>query len=109
MATKEELTLSVKTAQAALDAAKSALEAFESSPENHAYDSLDRAKEELYDYLRDKACEDCEGSYNCGSDEYEQEFSVSGERYLATLEVEYNRHDKTYYYVEEATLKVEKL
>lgn len=40
---------------------------------------------------------------------YEQEFIVSGVRYLGTLECEYNRHDKTYYYVEDAKFSYKEL
>jgi len=57
--------------------------------------------------LRAKAREDCEGAYNwaynCGLDEYTQEFIVGSTKYLGTAKFEYNRHDKTYYYIERCT------
>lgn len=54
----------------------------------------------MEDKLLGQAREDCEGAYNCGADHYDQEFMVGDVRYLGTLTVEYNRHDKTYYYID---------
>jgi hypothetical protein len=51
----------------------------------------------------------CEGSYCFGDDEYTQDFYVGDDLYRATLTVEYNRHDKTYYYVDGDEFKTEKL
>ena len=52
------------------------------------------------------AFEDCEGAGNCGMDKYTQEFIVGDMHYIATLTVEYNRHDKTYYYIDETDFTV---
>ena len=37
------------------------------------------------------------------------EFIVDEKRYVAILEVEYNRHDKTYYFVDGSDFRVEEL
>lgn len=107
----DERKLLVDTINAAkinLAAAEGALEAFDEAPENNQYDTLEDAGE-LEDILLEKAGKDCEGSYNCGCESYEREFIVQGKHYLAILDVEYNRHDKTYYYVEEYKFRIEEV
>lgn len=98
---KEQLEASVKAAEKDLASAKFALECYLDSPENNVFDDLEEACWKIEEKLCDKAREDCEGSYNCGSEYYEQEFIVNGVHYIGTLKCEYNRHDKTYYYLEE--------
>jgi len=83
-----------------LELAKQALLVFEASPERNTFDSLDEAESVISKRLENEAHEDCEGSYNYGSPTYEQEFIVQGKHYLATMTFEYNRHDKTYYYID---------
>ena len=95
-----ELERLVKEAQQALTLAIANLNAFKESPENNVFESLDEAEGVLEDRLADMAFEDCEGAGNCGLDEYIQEFIVDGKHYLAKLKCEYNRHDKTYYYLD---------
>lgn len=53
------------------------------------------------DYHMNQASEDCEGSYNCGNPEYQDECKIGDKYFIAKTKFEYNRHDKTYYYVEE--------
>ena len=68
--------------------------------ENNVYSSIEEATE-LEGTLSAYAHADCEGSYNCGSSSYSREFMVGEDRYVAKLEnIEYNRHDKTYYFVD---------
>lgn len=55
------------------------------------------------------ADDDCEGSHNCGLDEYRQEYIVDNIKYVGILNVEYNRHDKTYYYVEDSSYSSRKV
>ena len=97
-----QLKLAIANAEVALAQAKSALEAYQDSPERNVFSSLEEAEDTLDEKLRGKASDDCEGSYNCGQETYEQEFIVNGAHYIGTLKCEYNRHDKTYYYLEEA-------
>ena len=104
--TIEELKAAVTTAQAGVTAAKQALADFEALAENNVYASMGEAGI-LEGVLAGRAREDCEGAYNCGSPIYEQEFMVDGVVYVATLEVEYDRHDKTYYYIDSSEFKIE--
>jgi DNA helicase IV len=105
----KDLELKVKQAQAALDEAVKTLEEAKSLPENNVFDDLEFASAKIEDTLLDKASEDCEGAYNCGLEQYTQLFYVQGELYKGILKVEYNRHDKTYYYVDGHDFKIEKV
>lgn len=99
----------IKAARKNLQAAELAYEEWKSSPEQNVFESVEKAEAELDERFRDLASEECEGAHNCGADEYTQDFMVGGQKYRFTAEVEYNRHDKTYYYVEYFRTKVEKL
>ena len=99
---REQLVEAIAAQQQVLDRLNEQLAEYDSAPERHVYSSLEEAEYEIEDFLREKAAEDCEGSYNCGSDYYEQEFIVDGLRYIGRIDVEYNRHDKTYYFIEES-------
>jgi hypothetical protein len=83
-----------------------ALEVFDALPENNTFEDYDKACASIEGTLEHRARSDCEGSYNYGNDEYTQEFIVNGKHYLGKLEVEYNRHDKTYYYVDQTKFTV---
>lgn len=109
MKTKNDLILAVKEAEKALNVARNELLEWESLAENNVFDDLWYAVFKIEVRLYGLAAADCEGSYNCGQETYEQEFIVSGVRYLGTLECEYNRHDKTYYYVEDAKFSYKEL
>ena len=100
MVTKDSLLLAVKDASEKLEKAKSELLAFEASAENNRFDDADNAREVIEDKLRSYADADCEGAYNCGEETYTQRYYVGEVMYLCTAEFEYNRHDKTYYYVD---------
>lgn len=106
MTTRQELLLDVSKAEGALEAAKNAVVAFDSSAENNVYPSMEEAESKIEDALCNLAFEDCQGAHNCGLDTYERQFMVDGKKYEATLHCEYNRHDKTYYYLEESRLEV---
>lgn len=101
----DQLKADVETAKTALAIAETAIETWKQLPENNVFASLEAA-EELEEDLLERASTDCEGSYNCGLDVYEQKFIVDGKQYTAKLSVEYNRHDKTYYYVEESEFTI---
>jgi uncharacterized protein YchJ len=94
------LNHTITTARAALQRAEQALAAFKASPENNVFRSLEHAQDELTEKLLDLAAEACEGSHVHGLYEYTQEFIVDDKRYIATVKVEYNRHDKRYYFVD---------
>jgi hypothetical protein len=104
-----ELTLAITAAVSELHRAKNALDEFTSRAEFHVYASLDDARDELEDKMREEASEACEGSHCMGNDVYTQEFMVADQRYEAKLTVEYNRHDKRYYYVDETRYTVKEI
>ncbi len=96
----------IADAEARLINAKSTLAAFDALPENNTFEDYTDAIYTIEGKLAAIAHADCEGSYCCGDDEYEQEFIVNGKHYLGKLSVQYNRHDKTYYYVDETDFTV---
>ena len=89
--------------------AKNNLATFDALPENNTFDDYTDAIYTIEVKLAKMAHADCEGSHCYGADEYEQEFIVNGKHYLGKLSVEYNRHDKTYYYVDETDFTVTEL
>lgn len=97
---KAELKQAVKNARANLALAEAAVEAWDDMPENNVFASLDEAESKVEDALLGRARNDCEGSYSGGADTYTRGFIVGGVTYIGTLSVEYDRHDKTYYYVD---------
>lgn len=109
MKTKEQLEQKIQDCEKALLAANIELNEFINAPENNVFATLNDAVRELKKRLREYASDACEGSHCFGEDEYEQEFIVDSVHYMATLKVEYNRHDKTYYYVDSADFSYKKL
>ena len=97
--TRAELQAAVQAAADALNLAKRTLAEFNALAENNAYPTLDLAVCHVEAKLQQQARDDCEGSYNVGCETYVQEFMVGGIAYEGVLECEYNRHDKTYYYL----------
>lgn len=57
---------------------------------------------EIEQIARDQAFDDCEGAHNCGNEEYEVILKTKEGHFSVSVEFEYSRHDKTYYYVEES-------
>lgn len=98
--TREELTQAVTDAQSVLTVAHTALREFNSRAANNVYETLQLALNTVEYQLHTRAVEACEGAGNCGLSEYSQLFMVDNVTYIGMLKVEYNRHDKTYYYVD---------
>lgn len=98
---KAELREELKKATQRVTEIESAIFAIDAAPENNVFSSLEEAGQVLAERLHDEALEDCEGAGNCGADAYLQEFIVDGVHYIGTLSVEYGRHDKTYYYIDD--------
>ena len=96
----KQLKVEIALAQFELERLKAEKEAIVKLAESNIFDTIKEADNEMYMILQDRAAEDCEGSYNCGNDEYTQEFMVGDVKYLATMTFEYGRHDKTYYYID---------
>lgn len=103
MTTKEWLQSDIDHCRVELEAAEYRLAKFMQLPENNRYDNLELAEASMYEILENRASQDCEGSYNRGNEEYKQKFMVGNKTYEATMKLEYNRHDKTYYYIDEIT------
>ena len=99
----------VKVAETQLQEAKQNLAVAEALPENNVFMTLSDAERTVCGWLEDRASEDCEGSYRCGKPQYTQLFYVDTVLYKAIANVEYNRHDKTYYYVDGFDFKIEKV
>jgi len=99
---KQDLIDTVQEAKTALEKAETELAAFDMLAENNVFADRGYANSAIEDILLGRAFDDCEGSGNCGLDEYQQEFIVDGCIYVGKLTVEYNRHDKTYYYIDES-------
>lgn len=106
---RTELELDIQKAKKALEDAQSALSEWDSMPENNRFDDLDDALGTIEDQLRDLAFSDCQGAYNCGAESYSKEFYVGDTLYRGTAEFEYNRHDKTYYYIDGCTFTYEEV
>lgn len=71
--------------------------------ENNVYEGdLEQVLWYVEEQLANEASEACEGAGNCGLEEYTQQFICNGIPYEAKMTFEYNRHDKTYYYIEES-------
>jgi hypothetical protein len=97
----------VKDARRALQNSVIELENFVDDPDNNVFDTVDGAKWELEARFRERAHAACEGSYNYGEATYAQGFSTKdGKHWMFKLEVEYSRHDKTYYYIDRAEATV---
>lgn len=109
MSTRADLVQAVNEARAALEAAENALYAFETLAENNVFSSLKEAEGKLEDELHERAFQDCQGAHNRGDDQYTQEFIVDGVKYVAVYDVEYNRHDKMYYYIDGHKFSIKKV
>ena len=106
MDTKQELQQAIATAKTTLADAKSDLLEWQSRVENNVFQSMEDAESDIEDALMKLARDACEGAYNCGATSYTREFMVDGKVYVGTLTLGYNRHDKTYYYIDEHEFSV---
>lgn len=70
------------------------------SYESNVFETHEGASDALSEKMRNWAFDDCEGAYNVGQKEYECGYIVDGVKYIATGTFEYDRHDKTYYYID---------
>lgn len=101
--TRASLLANIQVAKDALSAAQGALDEFDALAENNRFTTLKEGVRRIEELLMSRAHADCEGSYNCGDEVYEQEFMVGEVVYVGRLECEYNRHDKTYYYIDSSS------
>lgn len=64
------------------------------------FETLDEAIKKINSRHTDQANEDCEGSHCMGLDSYSTVVQVGAKYFELTTPFEYNRHDKTYYYID---------
>jgi len=78
------------------------IEELEQASCNWVFETHEDAEDCIQNYYEDLASNACEGSYSYGNDEYNQCYTLvtSDVVYIGTLSVEYNRHDKQYYYID---------
>ncbi|WP_355586209.1 hypothetical protein [Xanthomonas cannabis] len=98
---------SIQSLENDLAHARDRLAEYDEAPERFQFDTVEDASGVLGDVLWSRAHADCEGSYNCGDDEYRQECYVQGVKHVAIFTADYNRHDKTYYYIDFWNCRVE--
>jgi len=100
--TKDEISAQIKFLNAKVVDLENQIEAFDSAIEQNQYKNHKEAELKISGRYECIANEECEGSYNRGADEYMQQYQIEGEASIfeAFMKVEYNRHDKTYYYVD---------
>lgn len=75
-------------------------------PLSNAYgkaETVEQARDWAYDFLSDQAQEESEHG-EMGPDSIDGYFSFNNEIYYAKMQLEYNRYDKQYYYIDEKTL-----
>ena len=84
----------------ALSLVQNALIAWDAVAEHNVFSTLDGARGTIEELLIDQAMADCEGSDTCGAEQYSREFLVAGTKYVGILDCEYDRYNKTYYYLE---------
>ena len=109
MKTRQELQSVITEAKVNLKSAVDALAKFDSAAENNVFESKERAEFATEDMCDKRAHEDCEGAGNRGLGTYTQDYMVDGVKYRCTATYEYNRHDKTYYYIDGRDYKHEAL
>ncbi len=86
----------------AIAALEQQIDSIDSALENNVYVSHDAAERAIFTRYKNIASEACEGSYCCGNREYRQQYKLKGDATIfeALVTFEYNRHDKTYYYID---------
>lgn len=96
----EVLERNVSAARAALALAELELSEYKLAPERNQFETVEEAMESLSDVALSEAT-DCCGHHQMGDDRYAYRCFVGGEPHTVVIDVEYNRHDKQWYYVDE--------
>ena len=99
---KQQLQTEIKYHQDIISTLENEIEKFDSLLDNNQFYDHKEAEYAIRGRFSEIANEECEGSYNCGDDEYHQQYQIRGndQIFTATVTFDYNRHDKTYYYVD---------
>ena len=99
---KEQIAAEIASHYKTIAVLEQSLIDFDSLIENNQYDSHGIAERFIEERFSGIASEQCEGSYNCGNDQFQQRYQLTNNPnvFEATVKFEYNRHDKTYYYID---------
>ena len=102
---KAQIAAEIATHKKAIALLEQSMTDFDSLIENNQYEDHGTAEASIEDRFRNIAGEQCEGSNNCGEEKFMQRYQIAGNpnMFEATVSFEYNRHDKTYYYVDGTT------
>lgn len=107
--TKEWYKTKIAALQAEIGTITTKLEAIDSDIDNNVFASHNEAELRLTCRFEEVARQDCEGSHNCGAEEYAQRYRLTDNdtTFEAIVSFEYNRHDKTYYYIDGSSYSYE--
>lgn len=101
---KTAINAEIATLRTKIAELETSMSVFDDQLENNQYESHESAERVIFNRYENIAGEACEGSYCCGASEYKQQYQISGNPavFEATVSFEYNRHDKTYYYIDDS-------
>ena len=99
---KEQIAEEIAAHHKAIAKLEQSLDDFDSLIENNQYTDQKDAEYSITNRFSCIAYEQCEGAGNCGLPMFKQRYQITGNpnTFEATVEFEYNRHDKTYYYID---------
>lgn len=99
---KEQIATEIATHHKAIAVLEQSLMDIDSMIENNQYTDQKNAEYSITEHFSGIAHEQCEGSGNCGEPLFKRRYQIAGNpnTFEATVEFEYNRHDKTYYYID---------
>ena len=99
---KKQIAASIAEHHKAIAALEQSLIDFDSLIENNQYADHGGAEDSITDRFDGIARTQCEGAGNCGLPMFKQRYQIAGNpnTFEATVKFEYNRHDKTYYYID---------
>lgn len=101
----KQIAAEIYAHQKAIEVLEQSLIDFDSLIENNQYTDHTNAEYSITGRFENIAHEQCEGAHNCGEEMFKQIYQIAGNSntFEATVKFEYNRHDKTYYYIDGTT------
>lgn len=102
---REQIAAEIYAHQKSIEVLEQSLMDIDSSMENNQYTDQKNAEYSITKRFEGIAQKQCEGAYNCGDEQFQQRYQITGNPnvFEATVKFEYNRHDKTYDYIEGTT------
>lgn len=100
---KKQIAAEIYAHQQAIGILEQSLDDFDSLIENNQYSDHKNAEYSITGRFSYIASEQCEGSHNYGEEMFKQQYQIAGNSntFEASVQFEYSRHDKTYYYIDE--------